>query len=78
MESGNKEAFKILLEEGADPSKRNRAGNSVLNLIAKRCWVDWAEMCITVPNDMTEEKKKAFANQTSFNGRYIDYPDLRK
>ena len=64
----NQEAFQMLLEEGADPEWKNRSGNTVLNLIAKRNLTSWADMCINLPKNMTEERKKFFANQSSHIG----------
>ena len=69
----NEEGFKILLEAGADPDWRNRAGNTVLNLIAKRQLVDWADHCIKIHQGMDEERIVKFANQGSFIGGSISH-----
>ena len=60
----------MLLEEGADPDWTNRAGTSVLSLIAKRDLVSWAEHCINLPQKMSVERKSNFLNPEKHHGMW--------
>lgn len=69
---GNRDAFLMLLKAGADPDRRNCAGNNVLHLIVKRGLVEWAEACIKVHEDMLNNptRIKDFLNQGSYIGKF--------
>ena len=71
--SGNEWAFKALLREGAAPDWKNRAGNTLLTLIAKRNLVGWADNCVKIFNNtgMDEKRRKYFVNLGSYNGKGI-------
>ena len=43
---GNIAALEALLANGADPSKRNKKGNSLLNMLMKRGQTDMATKCV--------------------------------
>lgn len=75
MVKGNEEAFMMLLKAGADPDWRNRAGNSVLTLIAKRDWVEGADACIKVHEEMSKntQRIKSFVNIGSYIGKCLTY-----
>ena len=59
-----------LLVAGADPSWRNAAGNSVLNLYGKRDQVAMAEAAHQALRD--PDSQRAFVNQTSKSGMTIN------
>ena len=62
-------ALKLLLDNGADPRWRNKAGNSVLNLCAKRNHVAMVE--VLLKSIIDPEHKKKFINQKSENGMIL-------
>ena len=62
-------ALKLLLDNGADPRWRNKAGNSVLNLCAKRNDVAMVEELLkSIVNPMHQ---KEFINQKRENGKLL-------
>jgi ankyrin repeat protein len=56
----NLPAVKLLLEKGANPSKKNNRGTSVLMLMMKRTQIEMADACLNSLKENIAEHSTTF------------------
>lgn len=64
--ANNLNAFRILIERGANPVKKNKFGTNIMKLLIKRDQIEMAKICI---DSLVEERaRKDFVNQSISSG----------